>query len=397
LKEDAILEGTVYQVGDSIQVRFQLTDALPEEQNLWSETYERPMSDVLMMYSEVARVIASEIKIGLTQEEETRFAGARQVNPDSYDAYLKGYQYFNSGIPENTEIAMQYYELALEIDPNNALALVGISSVWHFRYLTGQVQRQEAIPRIKTLLEKALELDNTLALAHSGLAWSRGWYEWDWEGAEKAYQQALKLNPNHADIHVDYSIFLLIMGRPEEALPHMELAIELDPLVPLHYMWYGNVLVANHRYDDAISAFRTAGEMTPNLGLEGIGVAYAAKGMYDEALAIFRRVYADDAEATAALEDGFKKAGYKGAARAVADLLAERHRRGEDIWVLNISGIYVAAGEYELAIDWLEKAYEDQSPSMPMIGMPGRRESLRSYPRFQELLRKMNLPVDVDK
>jgi pentatricopeptide repeat protein len=223
------------------------------------------------------------------------------------------------------------------------------------------------------------------------LAYSRYWYEWDWEGAEKEFQQALRLNPNLADAHVDYSLLLLIMRRPEEALTHMELAIELDPLVPMHYLWYGRVLNANHRYDDAIAAFRTAMEMTPNLGLGGIGNAYAAKGMYDEALAIYRKMYADDAELTEALEDGFKKAGYKGAARAVADLMAER-----SAWRMGIANTYLSAGEYELAIDWYEKAYEEHDPNMVLIGMPKgpHDESLRSNPRFQELLRKMNLPVD---
>jgi serine/threonine-protein kinase len=397
LNVDALVEGTVYQVGESIQVRFQLFDALPKEQNLWSKTYERPMSEVLIMYSEVAQEIAREIKIGITQEEKTRFAGASQVNPDSYDAYFKGYHYFNSGIPENTEIAMQYYELAREIDPNNALALVGISTVWVYRYHMGQVTRQEAIPRIKTLLEKALELDNTLAIAHSGLAHSRGWYEWDWEGAEKEYQQALRLNPNHPDPHAGYANFLCIMGRPKEALPHIELAIELDPLVPTHYRLYCRVLGINHRYDDAIAAIRTAMEMTPNLhaGLGHLGWAYEAKGMYDEALAIYRKMYADDAEYTKALEDGFKKAGFKGAARALADLMAEQYESG---WRYDISNWYIRAGDYELAIDWYEKAYEDHDRNLPVIGTPTGiplyDESLRSNPRFQELLRKMNIPVD---
>jgi TolB-like protein/predicted Ser/Thr protein kinase len=195
LKVDAIVEGTVYQVGDSIRVRFQLTDALPEEQNLWGETYERPMRDVLMMYSEVAQVIAREIKIGLTQEEETRFADASQVNPESYDAYLKGIAQLDKGTPEGLKIALQYFDLALEIDPNNALAHVGIANVWIFRYQVGMVQRQEAMPLITTPLEKALELDNTLADAHIELGGYRCFTEWDWESAEKELQQTRAGSP----------------------------------------------------------------------------------------------------------------------------------------------------------------------------------------------------------
>ena len=396
LNVDAIVDGSVYQVGNSIRVRFQLTDALPKEQNLWSETYERSMRDVLLMYSEVAKVIASEIKIGLTQEEETRFAGASHVNPESYDAYLKGLPHLNKATPEGLKIALQYFDLALEIDSNNALAQVGVSDVWGIRYQAGMVQRQEAMPLITTAIEKALELDNTLADAHAALAASKCFHEWDWEGAEKEFQQALKLNPNLADAHASYSHLLCIMGRTEEALPHIELALELDPLNPLKYVFYGFVLTYNRRYDDAIAVGRTAREIEPKnpFSLGGMAEELWAKGKYDEALAIYRKILADDAELTAALEDGFKKASYKGAARAVADLRAERYGKpGKSERAMTISGIYQQAGDYDLAIDWLEKAYEEHDPSLPYIGHPSN-DPLRSYPRFQDLLRKMNLPVD---
>ena len=219
-----------------------------------------------------------------------------------------------------------------------------------------------------TPLEKALELDNTLPEVHSALADHKCWREWDWENAEKEYQEAIRLNPNYAGAHHGYSLLLCITGRLEEALSHMELAIELDPLNPSHYQFYGQILGANHRYDDAIAALHTALELNPNLGglaLGWMGLAYEAKGMYDEALAIYRETWADDVEAAAALEDGFAKAGYKGAARAVAELLEGRYARGEDIGARHISSIYQQAGDYELAIDWLEKAYEHHAPNMP--------------------------------
>jgi serine/threonine-protein kinase len=397
LNVDAIVEGTVYQVKDSIRVRFQLTDALPEEQNLWSETYERPMRDVLMMYSEVAQEIAREIKIGLTLQEETRFADTRQVNPESYDNYLKGLPHLDRFTPEGMKIAQQYFDLALELDPNNALAYLGIASVWAFRYQLGMVQRQEAMPQITTPIEKALELDNTLAGAHALLAGHRLWREWDWEGAEKEYQQALSLNPNHAGAHEGYSHMLCFMGRTEEALPHMELALELDPLSPSTHHFYAMVLEYHRRYDDAIASYRTSLDIEPGnpFSLYNLGLALGAKGKHDEQLSIFRRVYADDAELTKALEDGFEKAGYKGAYRAPADLMAEWYGKpGKSIEISDIFDFYLIAGDYDLAIDWLEKAYEERSPNLPYITQPYC-DPLRSNPRFQDLLRKMNLPVDV--
>jgi len=395
LNVDAIVEGTVYQVRDSIRVRFQLTDALPEEQNLWSETYERPMRDVRMMYSEVSKVIASEIKIGLTQEEETRFANALQVNPESYDAYLKGKAQLDKATPEGIKIGLQYFELAIEIDPNNALAYVGIADVWIFRYQIGRVPRQEAIPLITTPIEKALEIDNTLAYAHAALAAYRCWTEWDWENAEKEFQQAIRLNPNLAAAHQGYSHLLCIMGRTEEALPHIELALKLNPFEPMTHQFYGMVLEYHNRYADAIAAYRTAQEIWPNLALGKLADALVAKGMHDEAHEIYRKRYANDAELTAGLEDGFEKAGYKGAHRALGDLWADRYGKpGKSRGAKYISKHYLLAGEYDLAIDWLEKAYEMHSPSMPYIGVDPKLDPLRSKPRFQDLLRKMNLPTD---
>jgi serine/threonine protein kinase/tetratricopeptide (TPR) repeat protein len=395
LNVDAIVDGTVYQVGENIQVRFQLTNALPQEQNLWSETYERPMRDVFMMYSEVAQVIAREIKIALTQEEETRFANARQVNPESYDLYLKGLHYMNKVNQEGMQIALQYFDLALKIDPNNAMAHVGIADIWIFRHQTRKVSRQEARALIMTAIEKALEIDNTLADAYVELAAYRGWVEWDWEGAEQALQQALRLNPNLAAAHQGYSLFLCIMGRAEEALSHIELAVKLNPLEPMVHHFHGQVLGYNRRYDEAIAAYRAALEIAPSLGmaLGGLAKTLDRKGMHDEALVIWRKRYADDAELAKAHEDGFEKAGYKGAYRAQADLMVERYGKpGMSVRTYGIASRYLFAGEYDLAIDWFEKAFEEHDTNMPYIGGIG--DPLRSYPRFQELLRKMNLLVD---
>ena len=402
LNVDAVVEGSVQQAGDRVRIQVRLIDALPEEQNLWGETYERAISDVLVMYSEMARAIADKAKINLTADELTRLTSARQVNPESYDAWLRGWVHLDRPTPEGLKLALQYFDLALEIDPNNALAHVGVADVWMMRYLTGQVPHREAIPLITKPIEKALQLDNTLADAHAALAGYRVWHEWDWEGAEKAYQQALRLNPSLAGAHSGYSYLLCFMGRAEESLPHIELGLELDPLSPVSHFAYGQVLGFYHRrWDDAEAAFRTALEIEPNFipALVNLPIVLAEKGMYDEALAIIRKMYAFDAERTKAFEDGFNAAGWKGAARAVAVLEAEWYGKPDkNVSALSIANLYHSAGEYDLAIDWLEKAYEEHDLSLLYIGgaysdpLP-----LRSNPRFQALLRKMNLPVDVDE
>jgi tetratricopeptide (TPR) repeat protein len=373
-----------------------LIDVLPEEQNLWADTYDRPMTDVRIMYSEMARTIADKTQVNLTAEEMTRLTSASQINPESYDAFLKGFHHYDKGTPEGQKLGLQYFDLAIEIDPNNALAYAGIADVWIFRYQLGVLQRQEAISLITTPLEKALELDNTLAYAYVAMGAYRCWTEWDLEGAEKAYLQALRLDPNRADAHQVYSHLLCFMGRTEEALPHIELGLKLNPLDSIMYQFYGVVLAYHHRYDDAIAAYRTAMELDPNhrRGLGGVAENLDSKGKHDEAFAIYRERYADDAERTKAFEDGFEKAGYKGAYRALADLEANWYGKpGKRVGAQGVATWYLRAGDYDLAIDWFEKAYEDHNPNMLYIGEPSK-DPLRSYPRFQDLLRKMNLPVE---
>jgi TolB-like protein/predicted Ser/Thr protein kinase len=395
LNVDCVVEGSVQEAGDRVSIQVRLIDALPEEQNLWGQTYERAMSDVRVMYGEMARAIAENAQINLTADELTRLTSARQVNPESYDAYLKGLSHETKGTLEGIKIALQYYNLALEIDPNNALAHVGVSGVWALRYQMHMVPRQEAISLMTTPLEKALEIDNTLPEVHAALAAHKCFHKWDWEGAEKEFQQALRLNPNLAGAHQVYSHLLCIMGRTEEALPHIERAVELDPLNPFIHHFHGMVLGFNFRPDDALAAFRTGLEIDPNfwLALSGVAEMLRLKGEHDEAIAIFRKLYANDAELTKALEDGFEEAGFKGAFRAVAELKAEWYGKpGKSVRAFNIADEYLKAGDSEEAIDWFEKAYEEHDPNMPYVGLFG--YPLRSNPRFQDLLRKMNLPVD---
>ena len=396
LNVDAVVEGAVYQTGESVRIGVKLIDALPEERNLWAETYERPMTDVLIMYSEIASTIADKAQVDLTAEEMTRLTSASQVNQESYDAYLKGKSHMYNFTPPELRLASQYFDLALEIDPNNALAHVGAALAWGGLVQMGFEPYDERMLTGKTSIENALELDNTLAEAHAALACYSCWSEWDWESAEKEFQQTLKLSPNNSFAHAYYSHLLCIMGRTEEALPHIELAVELDPLNPDYHALYGGVLVYNRRFDDAIAAARTAFDMVPNHGVATGALEYAlrAKGMHDELLARYREHFAKNPEIVKALEDGFGEAGNKGAFRSLADLLAEWYGKpGKRVRAFDISLRYLDAGDYDLAIDWLEKAYEDYEPNLPYIGLPAY-DPLRSNPRFQDLLRKMNLPVD---
>jgi tetratricopeptide (TPR) repeat protein len=244
----------VQQAGDRVRIYVRLIDALPEEQNLWGQTYERAMSEVLVMYGEMARAIAEKAQINLTADELTRLTSARQVNPEAYEAYIQGRLHWYKLTPQDLEIALQYFESALRIDPNYALAHTGVALVWLGRNQSRLAPRNEAIASGKEAAEKALELDSELAEAHYALAGIKAWAEWDWQGAEKAFQRAIELDPNFPDARAYASHFLSIMGHTDEALPHIERALELDPFNALFHGLYAIALQYQRRFDDSITA-----------------------------------------------------------------------------------------------------------------------------------------------
>jgi tetratricopeptide (TPR) repeat protein len=344
------------------------------------------------MYSEIARAIADKTKVNLTAEETTRLITAHQVNPQAYEAYRQGRSHWYKLTPKDFETALQYFESALQIDPNYALGYTGVALVWVLRIGF----ESEARSLGKAAAEKALELDNMLAEAHYAFAFVT-WSDYDWEGGETAFKRALELNPNFPDALAYYSHFLSQMGRKDEALPYIERAIELDPLNALFHAMYGMVLLYHRRYDDAIAAANTALAIDPGLSpaRSALQDGYIAKGMYDEQLAIQRARIALDPERVAAFERGLAESGYEGAQRGIADVLAARFgKSGKGVYRgTGIAYRYLDAGDYDRAIDWLEKAYEERDPFLTYIGMPIY-DPLRSYPRFQDLLRRIGLPVD---
>jgi tetratricopeptide (TPR) repeat protein len=347
------------------------------------------------MYGDIASTIAGEIQVKLTAEEETRFAKARQVNPEAYDAYLKGYNQVVKLTRAGLDAAQSYFELALEKDPTYAPAYAGIAFVWGGRGQMGILPAREAIERQREAAIRALELDDSCIEAHFMIACQKAWDDWDWEGAETEFLRIIKLDPQYAMAQAYYAHLLAIIGRYDEAVSHMELALELDPFNALFHGLYAGVLNFLARYDEAVGAARTALSLQPDLpiGRSQLRLALRAMGRYDEPLAMQRESASDDPELLAALDKGFVEAGYKGAQQRVADVQAARYGKPGGVRAITIAGTYFAAGDLDLAIEWFEKAYEDHEPNLPYIGRPYW-DPLRSDPRFQDLLRKMNLPVD---
>jgi len=393
---DAVVEGTVLQVGDSVRIRVQLIEALPEERNLWTQSYDRDMSDVLVMYKEMARAIADKTRVKLTPEEAANLASTRRVNPEAYEAYNKGMFHYYRLTPQDFELALGYFELALEKDPNYALAYVGIGLVWNGHLQQGLVSYSEAGPKADAASLKAIELDPSLPEVHYLSAVWKTWGKWDWEGAGKSFERAIELNPNYPDPRVFYSWYLFYMQRSEEAMAQIERALELDPFNATFRSLYASDLMYARQYDDAIEYLRETLRTSPTdqLALPALRSAYHLKGMYEEALEIWRTWFdvKGDQEAAEALARGYEEAGYSGALGSIAKLMIERSRT-TFVTPWQIATQLTRAGKNDEALDWLEKAFEAHDNNMPSICVDPIFDGLRDDPRFKDLLRRMNLPM----
>ena len=391
---DYVLEGSARGEAGRIRISAELI-RVRDQMQIWADSFERDLSGILALQSDVAQKVAAALALKLLPAEQSRIAGARTVNPEAYEAYLKGLQHWYKLTPGDMDAAQHYYEMALAKDANYALAYAGIAMVWLGRSQTGLISPGEAAAKGKPAIMKAVELDDTIAETHYVLACFRTWSEWDWAGAEPEFKRAIGLNPSFPDAPAYYSHFLMHMGRSEEALAQIRRALELDPFNALFHGLFGVDLLYLRRHDDAIAQARMALQTGPDdpIGSGVLWYAFAAKGMHKEAFPVAKvalKPYGDR-ELDEALDQGYKEAGYRGAMKRAADaLVAHFHKSYAN--PTDIAQLFVEAGEPSRAVEWLEKGYEVRDQNMPYLGMPIY-DSLRGDPRFTALLRKMNLPV----
>jgi len=388
-----VLEGTARREGDRIRISAELIKVRDQTQ-IWTETYDREMSGILALQSDIARRVAGALALKLLPNEEARLAKTRTVNPEAYEAYLKAVHYREMLTKESYEAAERYLNLALDKDPNYAAAWAQLSRVWGGRAQMGWAPLKEASLKAKEAATKALELDETEVEAHRALAAILTWDEWDWEAAERAWKRVLELDPGHADALSAYSHYLMHMGRKDEAMARIEKALELDPFNVKIQSFYAVDLNYVGRYDEAIAAARKtiATQRDAPLAKNALVIAFFMKGMSDDLMAIERERWAEDRDVLAALERGYADAGLAGARSRQCEILAARYEKPGGVMAYVLATFYAQAGERDRVIEWLEKAYEARDRMMPYIGGP-EFDALRDDPRFQDLLRRMNLPL----
>jgi adenylate cyclase len=390
LGASVIMEGSVQKSSNNIRISVQLIDAKTDT-HLWSKIFSKDYADIFSIYSEVAQAVAGEMKSVITPEERRLIEEPPTSDLKAYDYYLKGTFHSNKLNEKDLGIAMQYFEIAKELDPEFALAYAGIARVWACRQQMGIVQVSEAAQKSKEAIMKALELDSTLSNVQSSLAGRRVWTDWDWEGGEKAYRNAIEINPNNAAAHMAFSHLLNILGRPNEAMEHIEIALELDPLNPMIWSFYGIDLVFERRFDEAIKAAEEALRIQPEapIALTALNIALHMTGKYEEAWETIKRSFINEGHGQA-FDLDFDELGYEKALKQAAEAL----KTASDSTYVNpwrIARVYLSAGDINNSIFWLEKAYEEHNPNLPYLLNPCC-DILRDEPRFRDLARRMGLP-----
>ena len=395
LNVDGVVEGTVVRSGNRVRITAQLVSASTDTQ-LWAESYEGNLRDILTLQREVAKAIVDEIRIKVTVEEQSRLLSAPMVDSQAYEAYLRGRYYWETRSEEGLKRAVGYFQEAIEKDPTSPRAYAGLADSYNALGSEFYLRPLEAFPKAKVAALEALKRDANFAEAHASLAFAIWNYDYDWTVVETEFKRAIELNPGYATSYHWYSAYLLGMGRFAEAIAAVKKARELDPLSPVINANVGFVLYFARQYDDAINELNKALRMDPSRDAPYyyLALVYLQKGDYREAIAGFEKnnqLLSGGAGSDLDLARAYALAGNRKEAQVILNRSLAKSKRNYESALL-VARVYVALGETEKAFAWLEKAYEEHSSLLPLLGVDPAFDPLHSEQRFQALLTRINLP-----
>ena len=392
LNVDAVVEGSVVRVADKVRITSELIDARVDT-HLWARSFERSSSDVLALQHELASAIAREIHVQLTPTEQSRLAAAPVVNPEAYDAYLKGRYFFNRPSDDNLKKAIAQFEEAVGLSPTYAPAFSGLSDAYLWAgYNEGVLTASEARPRAKAAAEKAIQLDDNSAEAHTSLAVFKLFYEYDWAGCEREFRRAFALNPNYAFAHDQFGLALAFQGRLDEAIAEGKRAAELDPLSPQIPIDNSLALMFQGSYDAAKEQARRAAELDPMFFFPHMiyGWVDINAGKFADAIPSLKKAKTMESPAfvTAWLAYAYARSGDRPRAMAEIEDLKKMSPGGE-VLPFNLAVVYLGLGDHQRALDYLERAYAADSQWMGWLKKDRMFDPLRSEPRFMALMKKL--------
>jgi len=394
LRVDGVVEGSALLAGGRVRVTVQLIEAA-SDRSLWARSYERELTDILSLQSEVARAIADEIRVQVTPEEQDRLKPKGPVNPEAHVAYLQGRYLWNRWNTESFKASLVRYREALDADPGYALACAGLADSYATLGNTNALPPAEAYTQARAAAERGLALDDSLAELHASLAYVHRFHDWDWARAEREFLRALELNPGYATGRRWYAQFLSGLGRHAEAIAEAERALEQDPLSLVIHTAVGDVLFYARRFERAVPYYRRCIELDPAFGPGHTDLARVLEhmGRHEEAIAEFlvgTRQPPDGRAPSTGLATLLAGAGRRDEALGMLDVLRDRAAR-EYVSPYGIASAYALAGETARALDWLEQAYAQRDGTLVWIKVHPRMDSLRAEPRFHELLGRMHL------
>jgi serine/threonine-protein kinase len=394
---EAVVEGSVMRSGERVRITAQLVEATADR-HLWSESYQRDLRDVLALQNEVARAIAHEIRVTLTPQVEKRLASSRQVDPEAYQLYLQGRFQLNKVNVAGLKKSRDLFEKAIEKDPKYAQVYSGLADVLGSFPDAGIMPPGEILPRVKEAALESLRLDDSLAEGHVSLGWLLMTYEHDWSGAEREFKRAIELNPGYSRAHHLYARYFGWLGRHNEARVEIDKARSLDPLSLYILIVDGIVFYWARDYDAARRALETALDLEPgNIATrEWLGAVDAVTGRYEEAIAHFQKGVEASEEVAYNLSHIGRVKALQGKKEEALDIAARVHDMSQSIYVPSyyLATIYTALGDHDKAIDLLERAYRERETAVPGLKVDPKWDPLRSDPRFQDLLRRVGLPLD---
>jgi TolB-like protein/DNA-binding winged helix-turn-helix (wHTH) protein len=392
LAVDYVLETSLREGSGNVRFTAQLI-RIQDQTHVWAHNYDRPMADILALQGELARTIADEIRIDLPRETAARLASPHPVQPDAYDAYVRGRYHWNERTAGEVRTAIQYFQQAIARDPGFALAYSSLADSYVLLTEMREEPPSEMMPKAKDAVLKALALDDSLSDAHTVLGEITDVSAWDFAGAEKAFRRAIELDPNNSNAHHQYAIHLAILGRFPEAIEEIRRGQQVDPISPVMFSSMGWIYLRGHQPDKAISECRKSLDMDANYvrGHLCIGEAYEEKLYLQKAAEEFLQGKVLGGLAKPQLDElkqGLEKSGYVGYFRIrIRQLQAGK----EYVSPYDMADLTLRIGDKEGALKWLQTAYAEHSPYLVFLAIEPRMDSLRSDPRFQVLIRRIGL------
>jgi TolB-like protein/Tfp pilus assembly protein PilF len=400
LHVDAVVEGSLRLDGDRVFISAQLVDARRDRQ-IWANTLEGDISDVMSLQSQVAQAVSEKLRVALTSQEISALRSSRTVDPVAYDKYLKANHYRGLYREPDLRRAIQLYREAIDIDPTYAPAYAGLAVTYLSYTFNAHGRPQDMIPMARAAAEKALELDASVAEAHTALASIQFVYDWDWKDPERGFTRAVELNPNSNEAHGSLGTYYILTGRADKGIAEIKRMIEIDPLSVGTSMQLGWGYFTSSRFDEAIAALEKTRDMDRGFAYtwEMLAWSYAAKGMAEEAIAAADTAISltpkpiEDTVTISGLAWVYAISGEREKAVALHNrLLQLRDEKYVDDWYL--AQTYAALGEVDSAFAYIERAVQARSPSMVFMKVTPEFDSLRDDPRFDDLMRRVGIPLD---